>query len=81
MKPNIKRHQFEVGDRVKYSRNFLRSTGQFTGPIPFARGAVTSLEPFGGEGRALVTVEWDKGDAPSQVLNMNLVCENYREAG
>lgn len=62
---------FQVGDMVKYSANFLRSTGMYTGDIPFAKGRVTHIDPkFGG---GLATIEWDRPDVPPRVLLANLV--------
>jgi hypothetical protein len=36
---------FKLGDVVTYKREFLRATGQLSGPIPFARGRIISLSP------------------------------------
>lgn len=48
---------FANGDRVRYSAQFLRNTGQLTGEVPFARGTVVgTLE---GPGYVLVRVTWD----------------------
>ena len=60
-----------VGDKVKYSRDFLRSTGMLTGVIPVARGEIVSLEDFG-EGK-LVTIDWNFIGVPKKVLSCNLV--------
>lgn len=61
---------FAVGDRVKYAVGFLRSTGMYTGAIPFARGTITALDKFGD--RTLATVEWGNPDIPSRILTANL---------
>lgn len=51
----------KVGDRVRFTAPFLRSSGQYTGPEapacygPFARGVVTVVGDF------CVQVEWDDG--------------------
>ena len=37
---------FQVGDKVAYRADFLRSTGQHTGDTPFLRGEVISAKPF-----------------------------------
>lgn len=58
---------FSPGDRVAYSAKWLKSMGQFSGPLPALRGTVTSVEPFGG--RALIGVAWD---GPAKVLDCNL---------
>ncbi len=60
-----------VGDHVKYSRSFLRSTGIFTGEIPFARGRVASFELLGEN--ILVKVDWENKYIPRRVLSCNLV--------
>lgn len=59
-----------VGDRVAFSRAFLRSTGSFTGWRPFARGRVTAVEPFGAHD--LCTIQWSKATT-SKALGCNLV--------
>lgn len=70
------RTKIEPGVRVAYARAWLRSTGMLTGPIPFARGTVREVNPFGAQ--VLARVEWDGGDdsdMPSlqRVLACNLV--------
>lgn len=60
----------KVGSIVRYRQDFLRSTGMYTGPIPFARGRVTRIEPFGG---GLATIAWDKPGVPDRVLVANLI--------
>jgi hypothetical protein len=64
--------QISVGDKVAYSREFLRSTGEHTGPIPFARGVVTGIKKYSG-GFAIATVDWDTDAAPESVNLGNLV--------
>lgn len=66
-----------TGTRVRFSANFLRSTGQYAGPDapthvgPFARGTVTAVEPFPGQRYVLVRVRWDDGhDAPAALCNL-----------
>jgi len=62
------------GHRVAFSRDFLRSTGQFTGPDnptsrgPFARGTVVEMLPS----PPLAVIRWDD-DNVSRVLAANLV--------
>lgn len=60
-----------VGDKVAYSTQFLKSTGEHTGPIPFARGVVKDIRKIGGV--SLATVEWDTPEAPEKVNVFNLV--------
>lgn len=61
--------KFNIGDRVAYSANWLRWTGNFAGELPQLRGAVVDITPMGG--RDLVTVKWDHGEQWN-VLNVNL---------
>lgn len=60
----------KIGDRVGYSHAFLQSTGQHTGPVPFAKGTVTDLVPFGSA--TLAIVDWDTPDIPDRVNVANL---------
>lgn len=60
------------GQRVRYSTAWLQSTGTVTGAIPFARGEVVKLEPFGRDGKQLATVNWNDPDVPKKVLADNL---------
>jgi hypothetical protein len=64
--------QLKVGDTVAYRREFLRSAGFFSGPIPFARGRVISLSPVS-NALDIATIEWDTPDIPAKVLTSNLV--------
>ena len=63
------------GDRVGFSRTFLRDTGQFTGPVPFLRGVVTKCLSDG----ELVWVRWDGTPVRARVVSTvnrhNLVLE------
>ena len=43
MKLTAAQKRIEVGSGVKYSRGWLRSTGNFTGYMPFIRGTVTEI--------------------------------------
>ena len=58
-----------VGDRVAYSRNFLRSTGQDSGWAPFARGTVISFTA------RMALVRWDDRATPTTINIYNLVRE------
>jgi hypothetical protein len=65
--------ELRIGDRVRYSTAFLRSTGMYSGPMPFARGIVTGLDAgFGGKGAYLATIDWGDPDIPERVLSSNL---------
>jgi hypothetical protein len=54
----------EVGDRVRFTAKFLRSTGQYTGEPaptsygPFARGEVLNIIPLSGT-TLLAEIKWD----------------------
>lgn len=53
----VRQLNVDVGDRVAYSRNFLRSIACHTGPIPFARGTVKAVRWYGSH--PIATVEWE----------------------
>lgn len=59
-----------VGDKVCYSRQFLQSTGQQTGDVPFARGTVTAITKLGET--MLAEIEWNQQDLPNRVNVANL---------
>lgn len=50
----------EPGDRVCFSRAFLRNTGQFTGRVPFAVGYIVSLKDLGDD-LVIAFVHWEDG--------------------
>jgi hypothetical protein len=73
--------QLEVGERVRYSSEWCRNTGQIMGDVPFARGIVCSIEPLvilDHEGDHVVTVNWlgtletEDGSGMSRALSCNL---------
>jgi hypothetical protein len=73
-------HDLKPGDRVAYSRAFLRAIGCYTGPVPFARGRVRAMAPrvqrFAGDkaGPYVVTIDWAGHlGQPDKVLSSNLV--------
>lgn len=55
---------FKLGDRVAFSRLWLRSAGAYTGALPFARGEVIETRQTPGTIAAgvpqIVRVRWDK---------------------
>jgi hypothetical protein len=57
--------QIQVGDRVRYAKAFLQSTGQYCGDVATATGTVTSIAPFAG---GLATVDWHNDNVPSKLL-------------
>lgn len=60
----------EVGNRVALSAAWLRSTGQMTGDIGFARGVVTRIIKLGET--SLAEVVWENGRFPKRVNVNNL---------
>lgn len=69
--------KINVGDRVAYSANFLRSIGCFTGDMPRLRGIVTELKQLGGaDGVWLARIDWetkcDGEEWPARVAVPNL---------
>jgi hypothetical protein len=75
----MKSNQITVGTRVAYAREFLRSTGQYTGWAPFARGVVIKSAKI----HDVVLIKWDtknssgeSGPAQSHVNVHNLVRED-----
>ena len=75
----MKTANFKVGERVAYSRNFLRSIGVYTGQMPFARGTIDELSVLSGS-TMIAHVVWDdmraetpNGSLPSRINVANLV--------
>lgn len=62
--------KINVGDRVAYCAAFLRSTGQYAGDVPHAKGEVKALVPLGET--TLAEIEWDHPDLPTRVNVANL---------
>jgi hypothetical protein len=63
---------FKLGDVVTYRREFLRATGQLSGPVPFARGRIISLAPVS-NALDVATIDWNEPDIPARVLTSNLI--------
>jgi hypothetical protein len=59
----------EVGDRVRYTADWLRSTGQVVGEAGFMRGRVADFVPLAS--CTLAVVHWDHIEE-SRVLVQNL---------
>ncbi len=60
--------KFNLGDRVIFSRVFLRNTGQFVGSVPFAVGTITDASD------KVVGVQWDgDNDNYTRVFDGNLI--------
>lgn len=49
------------GDNVRYTGEFCRSIGAFTGEIPFARGRAVAVTATPRVGFELARVEWSDG--------------------
>ncbi len=70
-----------MGDRVKYSVVWLRSTGSYTGPIPFARGEIVGMKWLS-KATVLAVVDWDNDilkELPTTINVANLVHEKDQE--
>ena len=50
--------KLQVGDRVRYSAMFLRSTGQYLGEVPQAKGVITGIDGLGSDTR-IADVRWE----------------------
>ena len=50
----------QIGDRVAFSREFLKSTGQCAGWALFARGEIKDITTLSPAGCVLVGIKWDK---------------------
>lgn len=60
----------QAGDEIAYTAAFLRSTGQYTGDVPQAKGRVTALVPLGET--MLAEIVWDTPDLPRRVHIANI---------
>lgn len=76
LRESRQQRKLSIGDPVRFSAKWLRGTGQYTGPVPHAKGIITDIEP--GKGIVLATVDWGKSskDVPAKVLISNLVHED-----
>lgn len=68
-----KKPVFSVGNRVMYSRQWLRSVGIFSGPVPFAVGKIIGIDTLGKSGPQIAQIRWADPDMPQRVLTSNLV--------
>lgn len=59
-----------IGDKVAYSVDFLRSIGVFTGDMPAARGVIENITELGQT--KLATIKWDSEEIPPKVNVKNL---------
>lgn len=67
----------EVGDTVRYSRQWLQSTGTHTGELPRAKGVVTAIKDYGST--KIATIDWGNPDIPERVNVANLSKAKTRE--
>jgi hypothetical protein len=81
----MRQSQLQTGDRVQYDSDWLRNTGQFTGPDapcslgPFAKGTVMGEYALNDE-RRVVDVLWDDGQR-FRALDRNLTRTNEDAGG
>lgn len=68
--------EFKVGDKVKYSGKFLKSTGQYSKDVADDVGEVVRIEPVTKD-RKLLYVKWKSNPAKEQgVLSVNVMLAN-----
>lgn len=69
-----KRTSLAVGDRVKFTRNWLGSTGSLSSPVARLKGTVQTVREYP-SGLQMVTVRWDTlyfDSIETNVLSANL---------
>ncbi len=69
----------KVNDRVAYTPEFLRSVGEYTGPMPFARGRVLRLDRLTSD-LTLASILWEEdhfGQLPDRVNVHNLTTKGF----
>ncbi len=60
-----------IGDQVRFSSEFCRNVGIYTGQIPLARGMITNINKVGNIN--LATIDWNyKEDVPNRINVLNL---------
>lgn len=60
----------QIGTKVMYSRKWLKSTGSYTGVLPFARGTIINIIDLGAT--KLAEIEWNDENVPKKVNINNL---------
>jgi hypothetical protein len=68
----MKSKPIQVGQRVQYRAEFLRSIGAYTGPLGPAKGRVESIRPLGSTSLAVVAWDGNPDDVPTKVNTDNL---------
>lgn len=69
-----KRTSLAVGDRVKFSRNWLGSTASMSSPVARLKGVIQTVKNYP-SGLQMVTVRWDRlyfDTLETNVLSANL---------
>lgn len=62
----------KTGNIVRYSKEWCRSTGNITGPVPFMVGTILSLgEPVRPNGPRIAHIRWNDG-SEGKALTSNL---------
>jgi hypothetical protein len=71
----------QVGDRVQFSAKFLRSTGQYTGPVPFLKGTIEEIQPLGAgkDPLMLATIKWEGDPDEEEPKRVNV--KNLKKVG
>ena len=64
----------EKGDCVMFSRAFLRNTGQFTGPVPFAKGIVSDIIDLGDD-LLIARIRWGDGSTTRANVKNLIRCD------
>lgn len=70
--------ELRVGDRVRFTRRFLRATQQFSGPEypcrcgPWAVGTILDIQSLDAGRPGIVGIDWGDGDEPGGALASNL---------
>ena len=64
-------NKITIGSRVQYSAKFLRSIGEYTGDLPFAKGTVTNLINLS-KNLVLAEINWKNPNIPAKVNIKNL---------
>jgi hypothetical protein len=71
----------KVGDRVCLRASWLRSTGQYTGVIPHARGVVKAIWTLS-PGCVIATIDWGAaGEEVPERINVNNLSIVHPERG
>jgi hypothetical protein len=63
--------KFQVGDKVAYSVQFLKSCGMSHGEAAHARGTITGIQALGSH-LILASIDWKGADMPERVNVFNL---------